>query len=52
MKRLLMFLLLLTLCLAFIACGVDAPNAPEKKTATAQDGGNPPSPPPGDGGGG
>lgn len=44
MKRMLMFFLLLALCAAFIACGVDAPNAPKKDTVTAHD--DPPVQPP------
>jgi len=50
MKRFIAFLMLCMLCFALVACGVDAPNGPEKsklETATSDI-----DPPPQGGGGG
>lgn len=54
MKRLWLFLLLCTLCVALAGCGVEVPNGPEKAQVSSNDGELPPPPPPppnGNGGG-
>ncbi len=53
MKRFISFILLGWLCLSLVACGIDAPNGPQKEAVTADtDPPPPPPPPPGGGGGG
>lgn len=54
MKRFWLFFLLCALCVVLVACGVDAPNGPEKAEVSTNDGELPPPPPPppsGSGGG-
>lgn len=52
MKRFILFIFLGWLCLSLVACGVDAPNGPEKAKVSSHDGELPPPPPPPGGGGG